>query len=84
VRKVTIDQLKQILGDLPANPRIVASGNFATPHTLLAAADEVTEQGVADCFGHSEKQQAHNLIENAAHPDARAELRAAASKMGLL
>jgi acyl-CoA hydrolase len=41
VRKVTIDQLKQILGDLPANPRIVASGNFATPHTLLAAADEV-------------------------------------------
>ena len=44
----------------------------------------VTEQGVADCFGHSEKQQAHNLIENAAHPDARAELRAAASKMGLL
>ena len=44
----------------------------------------VTEQGVADCFGHSEKQQAHNLIENAAHPDARAELRAVASKMGLL
>jgi len=44
----------------------------------------VTEQGVADCFGHSEKQQAHNLIENAAHPDARNELRAAAAKMGLL
>ena len=44
----------------------------------------VTEQGVADCFGHSEKQQAHNLIENAAHPDARDELRAAAAKMGLL
>lgn len=44
----------------------------------------VTEQGVADCFGHSEKQQARNLIENAAHPDARAELRSAASKMGLL
>ena len=44
----------------------------------------VTEQGVADCFGHSEKQQAHNLIENAAHPDARDELRAVALKMGLL
>ena len=44
----------------------------------------VTEQGIADCFGRSEKEQAHNLIENAAHPDAKAELRAAASKMGLL
>jgi acyl-CoA hydrolase len=47
-------------------------------HTML------TEQGIADCFGHSEKQQAHNLIENAAHPDARAELRVAASKLGLV
>lgn len=44
----------------------------------------VTEQGIADCFGHSEKDQAQNLIENAAHPDARAELREAAGTMGLL
>lgn len=44
----------------------------------------VTEQGVADCFGHSENQQAKNLIEQAAHPDARAELWAAAKQMNLV
>lgn len=44
----------------------------------------VTENGVADCFGHTEKQQALNLIENAAHPDAREELRSHAGHMGLL
>ncbi|MFM6979811.1 MAG: acetyl-CoA hydrolase/transferase family protein [Micrococcales bacterium] len=44
----------------------------------------VTEFGVADCFGHSEKDQARNLIENAAHPNAREELREAAAKLGLL
>ena len=43
----------------------------------------VTEQGVAQCFGHSEIEQARNLIEIAAHPDARSGLRTAASKMGL-
>lgn len=44
----------------------------------------VTENGVADCFGHSEKEQAKSLIENAAHPRAREELREAAAKLGLL
>ncbi|MEY4078641.1 MAG: hypothetical protein RIS80_410 [Actinomycetota bacterium] len=44
----------------------------------------ITEQGVADCFGHTEHEQAQNLIEQAAHPDARAELRAAASALGLI
>lgn len=44
----------------------------------------VTENGVADCFGHSEKDQARNLIEQAAHPDARDELREAAGKLKLL
>lgn len=38
---VTTEQLKSILASLPANPRIVASGNFATPNTLLELADEV-------------------------------------------
>ncbi len=42
----------------------------------------VTEEGIAPCFGHSESEQAHNIINFAAHPDARAELRSAASKMG--
>ena len=41
MRVVTIEQLKSILASLPANPRIVASGNFATPQTLLKLADEV-------------------------------------------
>jgi acyl-CoA hydrolase len=44
----------------------------------------VTEQGVADCFGHSENEQAKNLIEQAAHPDARAELWAVAKQMNLV
>lgn len=44
----------------------------------------VTENGVADCFGHSQSQQAHNLIEKAAHPNARAELTHAANRLGLL
>ncbi|MEI9907218.1 MAG: acetyl-CoA hydrolase/transferase C-terminal domain-containing protein [Actinomycetota bacterium] len=43
MRVVTIDQLKSILTNLPDNPRIVASGNFATPKTLLALANESLE-----------------------------------------
>ena len=41
MRVVTIEQLKSILASLPDNPRIVASGNFATPNTLLKLANEV-------------------------------------------
>jgi len=44
----------------------------------------VTENGVADCFGHSQKQQAENLINKAAHPSARAQLTEAAGRLGLL
>ena len=44
----------------------------------------VTENGVADCFGHSLQQQATNLIEQAAHPSVRDELRDAAGKLGIL
>ncbi|MEI6649180.1 MAG: acetyl-CoA hydrolase/transferase C-terminal domain-containing protein, partial [Actinomycetes bacterium] len=43
----------------------------------------VTENGVAPCFGRSEFEQAANLIEKAAHPNAREELWDAAFKMGL-
>ena len=39
MRVVTIEQLKTIFENLPNNPRVVASGNFATPKTLLAAFD---------------------------------------------
>lgn len=43
----------------------------------------VTENGVANIFGHSQKQQARNLIEEAAHPRVRDELREAAIALGL-
>ena len=41
MRVITTEQLKSILANLPSNPRIIASGNFSTPRTLLAIADEV-------------------------------------------
>ena len=44
----------------------------------------VTENGVADCFGHSLQQQASALIEKAAHPSVRDELREAAGSLGIL
>ena len=40
MRVINAEQLVSILANLPENPRIIASGNFATPHTLLAAADK--------------------------------------------
>ena len=40
MRVITVYQLKSVLANLPENPRIIASGNFATPNTLLKAADE--------------------------------------------
>lgn len=44
----------------------------------------VTEQGIAECFGRSAIEQATNLIEKAAHPDARELLREQATEAGLL
>ena len=41
MRVINTEQLKSILANLPSNPRIIASGNFSTPRTLLAIADEV-------------------------------------------
>jgi acyl-CoA hydrolase len=40
MRVITAEQLKSVLANLPHNPRIIASGNFATPNTLLKVADE--------------------------------------------
>jgi len=40
MRVISVEQLRSVLANLPENPRIIASGNFATPHTLLAAANE--------------------------------------------
>ena len=44
----------------------------------------VTEQGIAPCCGLSQNDQASNLIYEAAHPDARAELIDAAKRLRLL
>jgi acyl-CoA hydrolase len=41
----------------------------------------VTEQGVAACFGHTADEQANNIIERAAHPDARDFLRSSYKEM---
>jgi hypothetical protein len=46
MRVITAEQLPSVLATLPANPRIIASGNFATPHTLLKAADGNLEKFV--------------------------------------
>jgi acyl-CoA hydrolase len=44
------------------------------PVTSFQMTAVVTEQGVAGVFGHDQKAQARNLIEEAAHPDVREEL----------
>ncbi len=41
MRVINSEQLKSILAGLPSNPRIIASGNFSSPRTLLKVADEV-------------------------------------------
>ena len=46
MRVITPEQLPSVLATLPKNPRIIASGNFATPHTLLQAADKNLESFV--------------------------------------
>jgi acyl-CoA hydrolase len=43
----------------------------------------ITEQGVAEMFGHDERSQAAHLIEQAAHPRVRDELREEARALGL-
>jgi acyl-CoA hydrolase len=57
---------------------------IVTEHvTSFQHSNVVTEQGIANCFGNTQTQQAQNLIAHAAHPTARDELQAAATKMGL-
>jgi acyl-CoA hydrolase len=44
MKVITTDQLRGIVHDLPENPRIVSSGNFAMPTTVLTIIDEVVER----------------------------------------
>lgn len=53
------------------------------PVTSFQHSYVVTEQGVAPVVGMSERDQAHSLIEHAAHPDARDALREAAAAQRL-
>ncbi|NQU36872.1 MAG: hypothetical protein HQ526_04655, partial [Actinobacteria bacterium] len=50
---------------------------LAVPSTSAQPSAIVTEQGLAWLFGADQNEQAENLIEHAAHPDARADLRTA-------
>jgi len=51
------------------------------PITSFQHSAVATEQGIAECFGQTQAQQAHNLIHQAAHPDAREQLVQAAHDM---
>ena len=44
MRVITLEQLPSVLGHLPKNPRVIASGNFATPRALLTAFDAVVPE----------------------------------------
>lgn len=44
MRVISPEQLAALLATLPDNPRIIASGNFATPNTLLEVADRALPQ----------------------------------------
>jgi acyl-CoA hydrolase len=57
---------------------------ISEPVTSFQHSAVVTEHGVAPAFGHSQPEQARAIIESAAHPDAREELRASAREMCLL
>lgn len=54
------------------------------PVTSFQMSAVITEQGVAEMFGRDQTAQAVNLIEHAAHPDVREELREEAVELGLL
>lgn len=58
-------------------------GRLDSPTTSFQHSAVITENGVAQIFGRSQRAQARLLIESAAHPDARERLRAAADSLGL-
>ncbi len=54
------------------------------PVTSFQPTAVVTEQGIAQIFGHDERAQAEALIDDAAHPSTREELREEAAALGLM
>jgi acyl-CoA hydrolase len=57
--------------------------SLTAPATSFQQTAVVTEQGVARLWGSSQREQARRLIDYAAHPEVRAELRASALSLGL-
>jgi acyl-CoA hydrolase len=58
-------------------------GRLTTPVTSFQHSAVVTDQGRADLIGRGQRTQARNLIEYAAHPTARDQLREIARSLGL-
>lgn len=56
---------------------------ISEPVTSVQHSAIITENGVAEVWGHSEQAQARNIIEQAAHPSVREELWEEAHEMGL-
>jgi acyl-CoA hydrolase len=54
------------------------------PVTSFEHSAVATENGIASVFGRSQRERVTNIIERAAHPDAREGLREAAAEMGML
>ena len=46
MKRVTLDQIPSIVGSLPRRPRVVVSGNVATPQGLMAAFDAAVPEYV--------------------------------------
>ena len=44
MRIISAEQLRTILNDLPENPRVVVSGNYAMPQALMTAFDQQVPQ----------------------------------------
>lgn len=57
---------------------------ISEPVTSFQHSAIVSEHGIARVFGNSEREQANEIIEQVAHPDAREHLRDAAESFGLL
>ncbi|HYF74746.1 MAG TPA: acetyl-CoA hydrolase/transferase C-terminal domain-containing protein, partial [Nocardioides sp.] len=53
------------------------------PITSFQMSAIVTEQGLAEVFGNDQREQARQIIEHAAHPSVRDELREEAVALGL-
>lgn len=59
-------------------------GLLGSPASATQPSVVITEQGIADLFGKSQEEQARQLIDNAAHPNAREKLWREAKELSLV